>query len=168
MLIQQHEVSQARRRQAAVAEAQAEVLDLEQMVVRAHLTLSVLLGGADTKRLTSLAHSVGHRLGMRTRTRVGHGDSNTRRDGRAHVVALGQPLTAGGLAAVTARIAAHGANIDRIRRLSRYPVTTIQLDVSGSDVPPLRVAFAPVLLLCLDGVVAGCGRRGVPVIPATL
>ncbi|HOI02833.1 MAG TPA: phosphoserine phosphatase SerB, partial [Dermatophilaceae bacterium] len=95
-------------------------------------------------RLTSLAHSVGHRLGMRTRTRVGQGDSNTRRDGRAHVVALGQPLTAGGLAAVTARIAAHGANIDRIRHLSRYPVTTIELDVSGADVPRLRVELATV------------------------
>lgn len=81
---------------AAVADAGAHVLDLEQMVVRDHLTLSVLLGGADPDRLTSLAHMVGHRLGMRTRTRAGRGDSNTRRDGRAHVVALGQPLTARG------------------------------------------------------------------------
>lgn len=129
---------------AAVADAGAHVLDLEQMVVRDHLTLSVLLGGADPDRLTSLAHGVGHRLGMRTRTRAGHGDSNTRRDGRAHVVALGQPLTARGLAAVTARIAAHGANIDRIRRLSSYPVTTIELDVSGADVPRLRTELAAV------------------------
>lgn len=129
---------------AAVADAGAHVLDLEQMVVRDHLTLSVLLGGADPDRLTSLAHMVGHRLGMRTRTRAGHGDSNTRRDGRAHVVALGQPLTARGLAAVTARIAAHGANIDRIRRLSSYPVTTIELDVSGADVPRLRTELAAV------------------------
>ena len=129
---------------AAVADAGAHVLDLEQMVVRDHLTLSVLLGGADPDRLTSLAHMVGHRLGMRTRTRAGRGDSNTRRDGRAHVVALGQPLTARGLAAVTARIAAHGANIDRIRRLSSYPVTTIELDVSGADVPRLRTELAAV------------------------
>ena len=129
---------------AAVADAGAHVLDLEQMVVRDHLTLSVLLGGADPDRLTSLAHTVGHRLGMRTRTRAGRGDSNTRRDGRAHVVALGQPLTARGLAAVTARIAAHGANIDRIRRLSSYPVTTIELDVSGADVPRLRTELAAV------------------------
>ena len=129
---------------AAVADAGAHVLDLEQMVVRDHLTLSVLLGGADPDRLTSLAHGVGHRLGMRTRTRAGRGDSNTRRDGRAHVVALGQPLTARGLAAVTARIAAHGANIDRIRRLSSYPVTTIELDVSGADVPRLRTELAAV------------------------
>lgn len=129
---------------AAVADAGAHVLDLEQMVVRDHLTLSVLLSGADPDRLTSLAHGVGHRLGMRTRTRAGHGDSNTRRDGRAHVVALGQPLTARGLAAVTARIAAHGANIDRIRRLSSYPVTTIELDVSGADVPRLRTELAAV------------------------
>ncbi len=129
---------------AAVAEAGAHVLDLEQMVVRDHLTLSMLLGGADVHGLTTLAHAAGHRLGMRTRTKAGRGDSSTRRDGRAHVVALGQPLTARGLAAVTARIAAHGANIDRIRRLSSYPVTAIEMDVAGADVPALRRELAAV------------------------
>ena len=46
------------------------------------------------------------------------------------------------VAAVTARIADHGANIDRIRRLSRYPVTTVELDVSGADIPRLRRELA--------------------------
>ena len=144
---------------SAVAEANAQVLDLEQMVVRDHLTLSVLLAGADPDALTSLAHAVGHRLGMRTRTRAGVGDSTAPRDGRAHVVALGRPLTARGLAAVTARIAAHGANIDRIRRLSHYPVTTIELDVSGADVPRLRTELAGV---------AASERLDVAVAPAGL
>jgi phosphoserine phosphatase len=37
------------------------------------------------------------------------------------------------VATVAARIAACGANIDRITRLSRYPVTSLELDISGAD-----------------------------------
>ena len=65
-----------------------------------------------------------------------------RRSGRAAVVVLGAPLLASAVAAVTARIAEHGANIDRIRRLSRYPVTTVEFDVSGADVAALRRELA--------------------------
>ncbi len=125
-----------------LAQARAVVLDMEQIVVRDHLTLSLLLAGADPDELTTRVHRVGHRLGLRTRTRAGVGDSSSRRGGRAHVVVLGQPLSARSLAVVTARIADHGANIDRIRRLSRYPVTTIELDVSGADLPRLRADLA--------------------------
>ena len=46
---------------------------------------------------------------------------------------MGAPLETHHVAAVAAAIAEHGANIDRIRRLSRYPVTTVELDVSGAD-----------------------------------
>jgi phosphoserine phosphatase len=48
------------------------------------------------------------------------------------------------VAAVASAIADHGANIDRIRRLSRYPVTTVELDVSGADVNDLRHDLAMV------------------------
>ena len=58
------------------------------------------------------------------------------------MVVLGAPLRASGVAAITARIAAHGANIDRIRRLSRYPVTTVEFDVSGADLERLRRELA--------------------------
>src|SRR5690606_33152765 len=40
--------------------------------------------------------------------------------------------------------AATGANIDRIRRLSRYPVTTFEFDVSGADVSRLRRDLAAI------------------------
>ena len=143
----------------ALAAERADVLDLEQIVVRDHLTLSLLVGGASIDRLTSVAHAVGQQLGMRTRTRAGRGDSSDRATGRAHVVVLGHPLRAGALAAVTARIAAHGANIDRIRRLARYPVTTLELDISGADVPRLRTELA---------VLASTERVDVAVAPAGL
>ncbi len=39
---------------------------------------------------------------------------------------------------ISATIARHDANIDRIRRLSRDPVTTVELEVSGADADGLR------------------------------
>jgi phosphoserine phosphatase len=127
----------------AIAEVGAEVLDLEQVVVRGQLTLAMLLAaGADTDRLEEVVRDVAHSLGLRVRARRGTGDNAPRRSGRAAVVVLGAPLTAAAVASVTARIAGHGANIDRIRRLSRYPVTTVELDVSGTDIPRLRRELA--------------------------
>ncbi|MEP6797007.1 MAG: ACT domain-containing protein, partial [Lapillicoccus sp.] len=116
----------------AIAEVGAEVRDLEQVVVRDHLTLAMLLaGGAETDRLEHVVRAVGHSLGLKVKVRRGTGDSSRRRTGRVAVTLLGSPLQASAVAAVTARIAGHGANIDRIRRLSRYPVTTVEFDVSG-------------------------------------
>jgi phosphoserine phosphatase len=46
------------------------------------------------------------------------------------------------MAGIAGRIAANGANIDRIERLSSYPVTCIELDVSGAAPDALRAALA--------------------------
>jgi phosphoserine phosphatase len=123
----------------AIAEVGAEVRDLEQVVVRGQLTLAMLLAsGPGTDRLEEVVKRVAHSLGLKVKTRRGTGDNAPRRSGRAAVVVIGAPLVAGAVASVTARIAAHGANIDRIRRLSRYPVTTVEFDISGSDILRLR------------------------------
>ena len=117
----------------------AAVLDLEQVVVRDHLALSVLLSpDHDENVLVDRLMRVGEALDMRVDLEVGRGDNAPRRTGRAAVVVMAAPLEARHIAAVAARIAEHGANIDRIRRLSRYPVTTVELDVSGADVMGLR------------------------------
>ena len=123
----------------AIADVGAEVLDLEQVVVRGHLTLALLLSaGPQDLRLRGVVASVATALGMQVTVEAGSGDNAPRRGGRAAVVVIGAPLLASAVAAVTTRIAAHGANIDRIRRLSRYPVTTVEFDVSGADVAILR------------------------------
>jgi predicted amino acid-binding ACT domain protein len=123
----------------AIAGVGAEVRDLEQVVVRGQLTLAMLLAsGPGTDRLEEVVKRVAHSLGLKVKTRRGTGDNAPRRSGRAAVVVIGAPLVAGAVASVTARIAAHGANIDRIRRLSRYPVTTVEFDISGSDILRLR------------------------------
>ena len=69
----------------------------------------------------------------------GVGDNRSRRDGRSHVTVIGTPLKARAMAAVAGRIADCGANIDRIERMARYPVTAIDLHVSGADPEKLRV-----------------------------
>jgi phosphoserine phosphatase len=142
----------------------AEVLDLEQVVVRGHLALSVLLSpGRDENVLVDRLTRVGARLGMRVDLEAGRGDNAPRRTGRAAVVVMGAPLETHHVAAVAAAVADHGANIDRIRRLSRYPVTTVELDVSGADVAELRHSLALVASeVGADIAVApaGLARRG--------
>ncbi|HEX7460703.1 MAG TPA: phosphoserine phosphatase SerB [Dermatophilaceae bacterium] len=148
----------------AIADVGAEVLDLEQVVVRGHLTLALLLSaGPQNTRLREVVASVATSLGMRVNVASGSGDNAPRRSGRAAVVVLGAPLLASAVAAVTTRIATHGANIDRIRRLSRYPVTTVEFDVSGADVAVLRTELS--LEAAVRGVdiavaPAGLARRG--------
>jgi phosphoserine phosphatase len=149
----------------AIADVGAEVLDLEQVVVRGHLTLGMLLapGQGAEHRLETVVGEVAQSLGLTAGFESGTGDNAPRRTGRVAVVVLGSPLLASAVAAVTARIAAHGANIDRIRRLSRYPVTTVEFDVSGADVLALRRELA--LESSVHGVdiavaPAGLARRG--------
>ena len=149
---------------AAVADRHVVVLDVEQVVVRGHLTLAVLLTqGDDAPALEADLRRAGKALNMKVRCRNGFGDNAPRRAGRLHVTVLAAPLPAAALQAVTEAIAAHGGNIDRVRRISRWPVTTVEIDVSGAEVIDLRrvlsglasahrvdVAVAP----------AGLARRG--------
>ena len=142
----------------------ATVLDVEQVVVRGHLALSVLLSpGTDENVLTDRLTRAGEALGMTVDLVVGRGDNARRRTGRAAVVVMGAPLETRHVAAVARSVAEHGANIDRIRRLSRWPVTTVELDVSGADLPRMRrdLALVSADTGCDIAVApAGLARRG--------
>ncbi|RNI24668.1 phosphoserine phosphatase SerB [Flexivirga caeni] len=149
---------------AVAAQSGSHVLDLEQAVVRGRLLLTALLqptGPAD--ELSGAIDQLADRHGLNASVEPGHGDNPSRRTGRASVVVLGSPLGADDLAEVTAAIGRQGANIDRIRRLSRDPVTTIEFDLSGADVPSLRRTLALIAAeRSLDLAVApgGLARRG--------
>ncbi|MCA1781009.1 MAG: phosphoserine phosphatase SerB [Dermatophilaceae bacterium] len=149
---------------ASLEDLDVAVLDVEQVVVRGHLTLAVLLAaGPASEAVAARVAKVAYDLDMTVTTALGTGDPGRNRTGRAAVVALGQPLTASAVGAVTATVAATGANIDRIRRLSRYPVTTIEFDISGADVTRLRHDLAQVS--ATEGVdiavsPSGLARRG--------
>jgi phosphoserine phosphatase len=119
------------------------VLDIEQIVLRRRLVLGVLVSvPEDWKALRQAVEVVADGLGMQVEVDRGTGDNRQRPDGRSHVTVLGMPLLPAAVAAITGRIAGTGANIDRIERMARYPVTAIELHVSGADPDLLRVVLA--------------------------
>jgi phosphoserine phosphatase len=128
---------------ATLSDFNVEVLDIEQIVLRGRLVLGILVSAPrNAGRLTEAARAVASGLGMDVEIVDGVGDTNRRRSGRAHVTVLGHPLAPRAVAAVTGRIADTGANIDRIVRMARYPVTAIEFQVSGADVDQLRALLA--------------------------
>lgn len=149
----------------ALAAPGVEVLDVEQVVVREHLTLAVLVAaGAHEQQAVGTIEEIGRELGLQVRCLAGTGDNPHRPPARLHVALIGRPLQPAAVAEVATAIARHGANIDRIRRLSRNPVTTLELDVSGpADAVALRRELAvEAAHLEVDVAVspAGLSRRG--------
>jgi phosphoserine phosphatase len=132
-----------------------EVADVEQVVVHGQLVLGVevtavaLDGGAPVDeaafltRLARLAAEVAEATGMQVQ--VDAIDERGRPAGRAHhVIVLGRPVPPAAVAGAASAIAGMGGNIDAIRRLSDYPVTSFELTVSGAESTELRTALASV------------------------
>ena len=129
---------------ATLSLAGVEVLDIEQIVLRRRLVLGVLVTAPrDWKKLRDAVDETARAMEMHVEVDRGSGDNKARRDGRSHVTVIGTPLKASAMAAVAGRIADSGANIDRIERMARYPVTAIELHVSGADTEKLRSMLAP-------------------------
>jgi len=128
---------------SAVAGLGTEVLDLEQVVVRGQVTIALLLGSLpdDLDRLEDRLAGTAARRGYRLTIEEGLGD-NPPRPRRVVVTILGRPLRATHLAAVGRVVSEHGGNIDRVRRLSRTPMTTLEFMVSNAEVAALRPALA--------------------------
>jgi phosphoserine phosphatase len=128
---------------ATLAGFGVEVLDIEQILLRGRLVLGVLVTAPrQWKTLRDAVHAVAADLGFEVEVEKGHGDNQSRRSGRSHVTVLGAPLKAAAVSAISGRIADVGANIDRIERMARYPVTAIELHVSGADPVVLRAVLA--------------------------
>ena len=113
------------------------------MVIRGRLVLGVLLacdGQPDLTAIHRAVRALAADLDLDAEITTGWGELPGRR-GRLHVTVLGSPLRPSAVAAIAGRIAASGANIDRIDRLADRPVTCIELDVSGADPDALRAAL---------------------------
>lgn len=122
-----------------------EVIDVEQLVVRGRLILSVLLTvPTDRSGLDETVRAVGGVFGLEVAVEDGTGDNRPRRVGRAQVVVLGAPLRPAAMAALAQQIKDDGGNIDRIVRMGRYPVTAIRMEVSGADPDQLQSDLAAV------------------------
>jgi phosphoserine phosphatase len=123
-----------------------EVLDIEQVTIRGHLTLATLLSHADNEpKLRQDLAGVAERLDVELEITAGHGDHH-RAPGRAHVTILGFPLRPSAIGALAGAVAKAGANIDRIVRLASYPVTSIEFEVSGAEPSHLKTELAAVAL----------------------
>jgi phosphoserine phosphatase len=125
---------------AALSGHELSVLDIEQVVIRGHLVLGVLCASAGPPDLTAIHRKISALaadVGLDAEITTGSSDPPRRR-GRLHVSLLGSPLSPAAINAITGRIAASGANIDRITRLAQDPVTCLELDVSGADPATLR------------------------------
>jgi phosphoserine phosphatase len=119
------------------------VFDIEQVVIRGRLVLGVLLGCGPDPDLTAIhrgIRAVAGDLGMEAEITTGSGEGPRRR-GQLHVTVLASPLTPAAVAGIAGRIAAHGANIDRIDRIADRPVTCIEFAVSGAEPDALRATL---------------------------
>jgi phosphoserine phosphatase len=128
------------------------VADIEQVTIRGRLVLGVLVSCDEPPDLTAIYRAVTELatdLGLESEITTSSAEPTGRAGsggvrGRMHVTVLGSPLQPSAVAAVAGRIAASGANIDRITRLAGDPVTCVELDVSGADPVSLRDALARV------------------------
>jgi phosphoserine phosphatase len=130
---------------SALAAHPLSVADVEQVVIRGRLILGVLLSCQAAPDLTAIHRQVtglADDLGMDVEITTGSVERPPRRRGAMHVTVLGRPLAPAAIAAIAGRIAANGANIDRIGRLAHQPVTCIEFDVSGADPVTLRATLA--------------------------
>ena len=124
------------------------VLDIEQVVIRQRLILTVLISlnpdhaTAIDEDLTACAD----RLYVDIATSFSEqGDSSiAAKSGLVHVVALANPLAPSAIAAIAEAIASENGNIERIHRTASYPITAIEFTVSGVDVTSLRHNLAGV------------------------
>jgi phosphoserine phosphatase len=125
-----------------LAAQHAVVEDVEQVVVHGRLLLGVVItgegDGAQVRRaLTQAAAELGVDVEFEPLE-----DAEPVAAARHHVVVLGAPLPPAALAGVARRLAACGANIERVVRLSSWPAQSFELVVAGGDTARLRAELA--------------------------
>jgi phosphoserine phosphatase len=129
---------------SVLAAHELSVVDVEQVVIRGRLVLGVLLSCGTAPDLTAIHRqvtAVAADLGLEAEITAGSAEPAFRR-GSSHVTVLGRMLAPAAIAGIAGRIAASGANIERISRLAHRPVTCIEFDISGADPAELRAALA--------------------------
>ena len=121
-----------------LAEGGAELFDMEQVVVRARLTLDLLIGvdAGDDVLKELLFHA--WEQGLQLDFEVVEGEAPRPTGPRSVVTVIGQRLPPAALREITGAIAEGDGNIDRIVRLARYPVLAYEFVVRNGDVARMR------------------------------
>ncbi len=120
-----------------LSDADVEIYDVEQIVVRRRLTLNVLIGVAGEKATIRDVLFFGWERGLHVEFEVVD-DTPTPTRPLSVVTVIGMRVGPEDFGAVASAIADGGGNIDRIFRLSRYPVVSYELMVSNGDLDKVR------------------------------
>lgn len=115
----------------------AEVYDIEQIVVRGRLTLNVLIGVDGEKATVRDLLLFGWEQRLQIEFEVVD-PIPTPIKSMTVVTVLGERIGPDDFGAVARAIADGGGNIERIFRLSRYPVVSYELAVSNGDIHKVR------------------------------
>jgi phosphoserine phosphatase len=123
------------------------VQDLEQVLVRGHLTLAVAIDAPapGPERIEEMLAHFGRERGLTVRLEPVDAPAQAA-DALDAVTVLGHELETGlspaELGAIAGAVAAAGANIERIVRLARYPVFAYEFLVRGADRTELQRLLA--------------------------
>ena len=132
----------------AACSAQAvAVTDVDQIVMRDRLTIAASVDGAwaELERLRPAIEEMAHRSGMDcTISMEERAAPSTRNLGVPHfqVTVMSARLVPEAIAKITDVIADKGGNIDRIRRIAKYPVTAVAFEGRGAEPDFIRRPLA--------------------------
>ena len=118
----------------------AEIYDIEQIVVRGRLTLNVLVGVAAEQATIRDLLLFGWEAGLRIEFEVVDTTPTTPKS-LSVVTVIGTRIGPDDFGAVATAIAQGGGNIERIFRLSRYPVMSYELTISNGDIDKIRAGL---------------------------
>ena len=126
-----------------LAEHGATLSDVEQVVVHDRLLLGVVVSGpGDGEPLRAALEARAAALDVEVEFTPLPDDEPPVVGDRHHVTVLGAPLAPAALAGIARRVASCGANIERVLRLSSYPIAAYDLLVSGGETSRLRSELA--------------------------
>ena len=124
------------------------ILDIEQVVIRERLILTALisLNPDHAQAIEADLNECAQVLSVDIATSFGaqEGATIAAKTGLVHVVLLTTELHPRSIAAVAEAITAQSGNIERIHRTASYPITAIELTVSGANTAKLRQSLAAV------------------------
>jgi phosphoserine phosphatase len=124
------------------------ILDIEQVVIRGRLILTVLisLNPNHAEVIESDLMECGASLEVDIAISFSHSnpESIAAKTGLLHVTAIGNPLKPTVIAAIAGEIAAKGANIERIYRTASYPVSAFEFVLSGSSQKEIQSSLATI------------------------
>ena len=128
---------------AVLAAAEAGVQDVEQISIRGHLNLGVVVSVPAGRDLLKELLVFGWEQEVTIGFEPVQSDAQESRPSLV-VTVLGREITAPDFGAVAEAIASSGGNIDRIFRLSKYPVMSYELLVHGGDIDQMRTTLVTV------------------------